>query len=69
MEFLVSLSSRWAHVLLGKKAKLINYFLYENIFLFYDDNISQLRQLTRNGKYNCDKSQYFSNNGSVQNNF
>ena len=39
--FLVSLSSRCAHVLLRKKTKLINRFLY-NFFLFYDDNANQL---------------------------
>ena len=44
--FLVSLSSRCAHVLLRKKTKLINRFLY-NFFLFYDDIANQLCYLTR----------------------
>ena len=36
---------------------------------FYDDNATQLSQLTRDHMWKCDKSKHFSNNGSVKNNF
>ena len=63
-----------AHVLFMKK---INRLLYKKYFYwvssfkisFYDDNVSQVSQLTRDRMWKCDKSKYLSNNGSVKNNF
>ena len=36
---------------------------------FYDDNVNQMSQLTRNQMWKCDQSNYSSNSGSVENNF
>ena len=63
--FLVSLSSRSTQIHFGRKKNLTNRFLYKKEFSFYDDNVTQLRQLTKK----CDKPNYLSNNSSVQNNF
>ena len=69
------MTARCAHGSLDRKTKLTNCFLYKRIFLlsfrisFYDDNVNQMSQFTRDHMWKCDKSKYLSNNGSYKNNF